>query len=1049
MLSRRGPKQGGGVWEDPGNYNSRLSALTWTAQVLIFDQVCREAGSRETQIPILLRNTCQEFFQQAAETPFGYILQWRLYLFKVSKSTITSKQAIWNLSGDTITYDGTQLTMAHIKQLVSSQYHLASDILQSELLLGAENLPYLDLGTLHDDLDLIRHGASWVEHHDNEVVLSKAHYALLERIHANAPFKDMFITSVSNQPPQLCPKRIALYEAQVQKFLSALLVLCHITPGPPMREHELLSITWKNTERRRHIFLWSKHVIIHSQYHKGQQQSGNYKENIRFLPHAIGRLFIQYIAFVIPLRQLFLWQSSPGTQISPYLWAQPDNKPWSDGTISNKLRSACKVAGIPGFQVAWWRQVAASITKEKFSPREHQYFDNNHDIDEDIDDESLLVALAEQSNHTYRTMNHLYAGNNTLTMDYLLKRSYHASTSWHVFFGFDRLQAKRPRSEGQDSVLLASSKRLRHRVRTGVSEQDLLSIARQVERNPDLQFRGPGQRNAILAVMGFQYAKQALLILGTGAGKTLLIMISAALEPESTTILVIPTVALRTSMQQRFLDVGIEPQIWSSTRQSPSSLVIVSAEAACSTAFADFCFGLVQQQRLARIFVDEAHLTLTASEYRPKMRELGPSIARISAQTVWMTATLPPVMEEEFKLQNILVRPRTVRESTDRPKTRYRVFRTPTENLVDSLICSLHLFLKPLKTARDKAIIYCRTKDAAVALASGINSPSYTADSGDEEEKRAIIHSWLSNPERPCIVATTALGPGFHYPHIPVIIHLDAPTNMTDFAQESGRAGRNGTPCTSFILIRETWKPNRDMALPPDQEAMQLYLASQFCLRGCLSQFLDSEPYWLWCSDGPYTCSVCMKQGYHSDPRRPTDRFSFPPDPVTTYPGPQRLLDTERAKFTVLERYTDELQLHLGTCLYCRVFERDFQHPSDSCVYKWDWYNAKKMAITAARNSPRKYWIKSYVACFMCLQPQSICRRAEDGTTKCQFPDLILPLCYGLYKYNAQLLATNFEQRLWKTEVDFILWLGEATSLAGTPCIRANCVAEKTLPGFV
>jgi hypothetical protein len=64
--------------------------------------------------------------------------------------------------------------------------------------------------------------------------------------------------------------------------------------------------------------------MIYTQYHKGQQQSGAYKDNIRFLPKAIGDLLLAYIAYVLPLRQLFLRQQAPGALISPYLWAKLD-----------------------------------------------------------------------------------------------------------------------------------------------------------------------------------------------------------------------------------------------------------------------------------------------------------------------------------------------------------------------------------------------------------------------------------------------------------------------------------------------------------------------------------------------------------------------------------------------------------------------------------------------------------------------------------------------------------------------------------------------------
>jgi hypothetical protein len=81
--------------------------------------------------------------------------------------------------------------------------------------------------------------------------------------------------------------------------------------------------------------------MIYTQYYKGQQQSGAYKDNIRFLPKAVGDLLLSYIAYVLLLRQLFLRQQTPGALISLYLWAKLDGIVWADGILSACLTKAC------------------------------------------------------------------------------------------------------------------------------------------------------------------------------------------------------------------------------------------------------------------------------------------------------------------------------------------------------------------------------------------------------------------------------------------------------------------------------------------------------------------------------------------------------------------------------------------------------------------------------------------------------------------------------------------------------------------------------------
>jgi hypothetical protein len=266
---------------------------------------------------------------------------------------------------------------------------------------------------------------------------------------------------------------------------------------------------------------------------------------------------------------------------------------------------------------------------------------------DNIEDELDLVALAEQSNHSYHTFNYAYAGTTTLTISALLHRNFRASESWRTFFRFDHLlQGKRPRgaSETLSLRILDTSKRGQLRRRGAYSKADLLAVARNLYHNPALQFRVPGQRNGVLAIMGPQPAEQVILVLGTGASKTLVVIISTAIAGAGTTILILPTVALRGDILGRFYKVGIRPLIWSVGCKQSASLVIVSAEAACTQSFLEYCHQEVSKQRLARIIVDKGYLTITASDYRPYIGQLGWYIRQIRTQTVWITATLPPVM---------------------------------------------------------------------------------------------------------------------------------------------------------------------------------------------------------------------------------------------------------------------------------------------------------------------------------------------------------------------------------------------------------------------
>lgn len=1052
MLSRKVRGKGRGLWEEPGNFNSHLSALTWTAQLVLFDYACFQEQDDEDQIPVFLAKICKKFFQQLAETPFGHILQWRLYLFKVGKAAVAKHQARWLLDGQTVEYRGVELQMSQISDLVVSEYQQAHALLYDELMFQAKDLIPMESWRLKDDLDLEDFGGSWLSHPGNSEFLEGTELALFRRIQGNTELRAMFLIKGKDGSMVLCPKAMEIYEAHAQEFLKRALVLCHIPPGPPLREPELLSVMWRNNARQRHLLIWEKLVMIYTQYHKGQQQSGAYKDNIRFLPKAIGDLLLTYIAYVLPLRQLFLRQQKPGALISPYLWAKLDGTVWADGTLSACLTKACARAKVPRLHTSNWRQFAASITKEKFSVKERANFDLEEGVGEDIEDELDLVALAELSNHTFHTFNHAYAGTTTLTMNTLLHRNYRASESWRTFFRFDHvLQGKRPRgaSETLSLRMLDASKRGQMRRRGAYAEADLLAVARKLYNAPDLQFRVPGQRNGVLAIMGPQPAEQVVLVIGTGSGKTLVVMIGAAIADTGTAILVLPMVALRGDMLRRFHEVGIRPLIWSVNCQRSASLVIVSAEAACTQGFLEYCHILVSKQKLDRIVIDEGHLTITASDYRPCMAQLGWYVRQVRTQTVWLTATLPPVMQEEFIEHNKLVKPRIIRESTNRPNIKYMVsLETGPGALIEraaNLVQAYWPKQEIFDHSRDKIIIYCRTREEVAQLADILKCPSYTSKSGTEEEKAAIISGWLGNRDQPVIVATSALGIGFDYPHVRWVIHVDAPDKATSFSQESGRAGRDGGKASSIVLLSATWKPRVDQGLSPDEEAMQLYLTQQYCSRGVLSQFLDDQPHWRWCMPGEEVCQVCREP--HKEGRPLDLKFELAAHRGMEFTGPDEVLRQDHVRDQVLDSYERDLEVMLGSCLYCRILGRKFNHAPGKCSRRFHWIHAKNEALQT-RKREEKDWIQRYMACWNCYQPQDICRAAdpEHEETECRFPDMVMPLCYGVYKQvgGSDWLQKHF-RRTFKTELEYMLWLGETASLQGNECIQANCVAALAL----
>ena len=141
-------------------------------------------------------------------------------------------------------------------------------------------------------------------------------------------------------------------------------------------------------------------------------------------------------------------------------------------------------------------------------------------------------------------------------------------------------------------------------------------------------------------------------------------------------------------------------------------------------------------------------------------------------------------MQEEFVEHNKLVRPRVIRESTNRQNIRYMVsFQKGEADLVQAAAALIQTYWPQkqfINQSQDKVIIYCHSMKDVASLADILGCPTYTSRSGSEEEKATIIAQWLGNEGQPVIVATAALGIGFDYPFIRCVIHVGAPEKLPD-----------------------------------------------------------------------------------------------------------------------------------------------------------------------------------------------------------------------------------------------------------------------------
>lgn len=1063
-----------GSWMQPGNLNSHLSGLIWVVQLLVFyDSARRElAGDGET-LP-LVKQFCERNLQQTVDTPLGEILRWRLLLFHVSQNSVGTHQATWDEDETVLRYRDTELRMDHISTLLLSEYRECRRYLYDDLMFASKSVPRIHAAMLQDSMDVCTVGWNFCEHRDNHELVYRGKKALLSIIEQSPLLCKLFLDERQGEAGGIAWREsaVASYEATVQEFLHRLAVLVHVEGGPPLRESEFFSITWKNTQRQRSIYIHLKRVMVHTTYDKTQQQRGRLRDNVRFISGPVGDMLLDYIVYVIPLRQIFLHHSSPQASLSPYLWSKGGTV-WPDNKLTRCMESASDRAQIPRLHISNWRQITVAIVKTKFASQIGAFeIDNGDEDGEELEQD--IRTLTKMRNHTVRTANRAYANQNganfSNTWDGLIRMGLHASTLWQDFWGLSVMVQNRKRAyEGTETP------RLKKRIAMGVyrprkpwSTEALLGGLRDLYHDESLEWKSTEQAEALTLVM--TWTEQVVVVLPTGAGKSAVFMLPCTLPDAGITVLIVPLVSLRCDLFRRLQDLRIGYLEWLPGERREAGLVLVSIEAASTADFLTYARTLIDQQKLDRIVFDECHLTVTAASYRDSIVDVT-EIRDLRTQFVYLTATLPPSIYSEFEERNHLLDPKVIRVSSNRPNIRYKVqkARSGRGSLLQQAagLARAAYYSLPSAFAQHKIILYTRTRDEADELATLLGCPVYTAKIGTAGVKNQVVTSWLQSTLQPYIVATAAFAEGFDHPHIRVVINVNEPDSLILFAQQSGRGGRDGVRAKSIVLLPANWQPTdfvdlevegggrsaiRDPRLREryERQAMHRYLRGEQCFRTSLTEYLDPARDRRWCMVGDEPCTVCKE--CHTEPVPPQAAAQKEGNSQERFTGAACIRRVRREEFSELARLREDLITVRGSCLLCRGLGQQWNHPFSSCTRRHEVFQERGQVQQRYQQRGRR-WLPPYTACFWCLNPQSVCSRADSelGREKqqCEDKDVILPLCYGIF-YSVdgpRWLEEHFGRRFSDISA-FFDWLGEESRFGGAKAIQAIRVAAKKLREF-
>lgn len=210
-----------------------------------------------------------------------------------------------------------------------------------------------------------------------------------------------------------------------------------------------------------------------------------------------------------------------------------------------------------------------------------------------------------------------------------------------------------------------------------------------------------------------------------------------------------------------------------------------------------------QKVKINLLVVDEVHTMLTwGPDFRPDYLGLTQVHEQLGApQLLLLTATATPSMLDELKTKFPIIKDNwfTYTESVDRPNiylhTEHFQQRKDKKERLSQLISTL----------KGPGLVYFSSRNEATQMARELQQ--------ETGQRIAAYHGGLENTERfriqqqfmqgqlDVIMATSAFGMGIDKDNIRYVIHYHMSSDIPNYLQEFGRAGRNGDTAVAILLF--------------------------------------------------------------------------------------------------------------------------------------------------------------------------------------------------------------------------------------------------------
>jgi ATP-dependent DNA helicase RecQ len=370
--------------------------------------------------------------------------------------------------------------------------------------------------------------------------------------------------------------------------------------------------------------------------------------------------------------------------------------------------------------------------------------------------------------------------------------------------------------------------------------------------------------------------KDVFVLMPTGGGKSMCYQLPALLM-EGVTIVVSPLISLMKDQVDGLEANGIAAACMNSTQSAREIRDVKTAflenqlkvlYVAPERLMMPGTFALLKKGKVSLFAIDEAHcISEWGHDFRPEYRKLkllrDPKTGFPDIPIIALTATATERVREDIVSQlNLDIAPEKgpYVASFNRKNLYYEV--RPKKETFSEITDYLR------RHRGEAGIIYCQSRNSVEALTKKLNLAGFRAlpyHAGLSDTERTRNQDMFIKDDVDIIVATIAFGMGIDKSNVRFVIHYDFPRNLESYYQETGRGGRDGSPCEcilffsrgdrfkiEYFISQKTNEKEKDISLVQLRQ-MVAYCEGNRCRRQTLMEYFGEE-----LSEPCGNCDCCL-----------------------------------------------------------------------------------------------------------------------------------------------------------------------------------------------